>query len=204
MPPRPIFDLANSNLFELTIKKSRFLAHAQPLSSPTHFSSLLSSVSDTSASHNCWAYHHVSNSRYNDDGEPSGTAGRPILNAIRASKVRNVLVVVTRYYGGIKLGAGPLARAYFDVAAKCLAEAKKVPVRDMVLVNVKVGWSDVGAVMSLLGPYERLEGKFGENGAEVLVKMEREVVENVVQKVRDVSRGRGDVEVREEGDEESG
>ena len=78
------------------------------------------------ATHNCWAYRIGANYRFNDDGEPGGSAGRPILAAIEGQGLDRVAVVVTRWFGGIKLGVGGLVRAYGGCAAECLRLAPKV------------------------------------------------------------------------------
>ena len=94
------------------IRKSRFVAHAQHISSAEDALAFVSRVSDTEATHNCWAYRIAKQYRFNDDGEPAGTAGKPILQAIDGQSLDETVVVVTRWFGGIKLGAGGLARAY--------------------------------------------------------------------------------------------
>ena len=85
-------------------------------------------IGDPQATHNCWAYRIGQQYRFSDDGEPGGTAGRPILQAIEGQGFDQVVVVVTRWYGGIKLGAGGLARAYGGCAAECLRLADRVPI----------------------------------------------------------------------------
>ncbi len=100
-------------------------------------------ISNTTATHNCWAYRIGQDYRFNDDGEPGGTAGRPILQAIEGQGVDRVVVVVTRWYGGIKLGAGGLARAYGGTAAECLRLAERTPLvvmRDCVCVATLPIW----------------------------------------------------------------
>ncbi|MFC6616804.1 IMPACT family protein [Deinococcus radiophilus] len=75
------------------------------------------------ATHHCWAYRIGELYRFNDDGEPGGTAGAPILRAIEGQGVQHVMVIVVRYYGGVKLGTGGLVRAYGGAAAECLRTA---------------------------------------------------------------------------------
>jgi putative IMPACT (imprinted ancient) family translation regulator len=91
-----------------------------------------------------------SSTRYSDDGEPSGTAGRPILEAIDGAGVTNVLVVITRYYGGIKLGTGGLARAYRDTATATLKEARIV--EELIYQRFRLAFShdDTSIVMHML------------------------------------------------------
>jgi uncharacterized YigZ family protein len=106
--------------YQEEIRKSRFLAQAVPLSDPDEVPALLRRLSAPAATHNCWAWAFGQQHRFNDDGEPGGTAGRPILAAIEQQGFDRVLIVVTRWYGGIQLGTGGLARAYGGCAAKCL------------------------------------------------------------------------------------
>ena len=103
--------LAGPATFELEAKRSRFLARAAPVESPEAALAFLHEVADPQATHNCWAYRIGADYRSSDDGEPGGSAGRPILAAIEGQGVDQVMVVVTRWYGGIKLGAGGLVRA---------------------------------------------------------------------------------------------
>lgn len=102
------------------IRKSRFLALAAPVASAADAQAFIERHSDLAASHNCWAWKVGNQYRFNDDGEPGGTAGRPILAAIEGQDCDQVVVLVIRWYGGIQLGTGGLARAYGGSAAKCL------------------------------------------------------------------------------------
>ncbi len=107
--------------FNETIKKSKFKVTVIPAATADEAQRVIEASKDKTATHNCWAYKVGSNiCRFNDDGEPSGTAGKPILSAIEFEDVTNVAVVVTRYYGGVKLGAGGLIRAYRSTARKCI------------------------------------------------------------------------------------
>ena len=90
----------------LEVKHSRFLAHAAPVDSAAAALHFIAEVSDRDATHNCWAWRIGQDYRSSDDGEPAGTAGRPILAAIDGQGFDRAVVVVTRWYGGIKLGAG--------------------------------------------------------------------------------------------------
>lgn len=109
------------------IKNSRFIVRAAPVSTVAAAMAFIETVSEPDATHNCWAYRIADQYRFSDDGEPGGTAGRPIFAAIEQLKLTHVVVVVTRYFGGVKLGAGGLSRAYGNSAAKCLQLASKEP-----------------------------------------------------------------------------
>ncbi|KAA8530770.1 hypothetical protein F0562_005462 [Nyssa sinensis] len=132
--------------FEREIKKSRFIAIAGPISDERSAHSFLSEVRDPRATHNCWAYKVGDQYRSNDDGEPSSTAGKPILSAIVSSGIDRVMVVVIRYFGGIKLGSGGLVRAYGGVAAECLKNAPTCLVKSKVLMGLEVTYDLLGVL----------------------------------------------------------
>ncbi len=116
---------------EFIINKSRFLGHARPAASQEEAQAFLSEMrlKYKDASHNCFAYVIGQNAgiqRYSDDGEPSGTAGLPIIEVVKAQNVVNVCVVVTRYFGGVLLGAAGLVRAYTQGAVSALRAAQVV------------------------------------------------------------------------------
>lgn len=115
---------------ELIIKKSRFLGCVE---SVPHRTAALARVAQLraehpSATHVCWALMAGGHSAANDDGEPGGTAGRPMLEVLRHQDLEGVLATVVRYYGGTPLGAGGLVRAYTDSVAQALLMAEKMPV----------------------------------------------------------------------------
>lgn len=117
--------LVGENSYEEEIKKSRFIAIAMPVNSAEEAMQFFAQRSVSEARHNCWAYKVGDEYRFSDDGEPAGTAGRPILQAIEGQGCDYVAVLVIRWFGGIKLGTGGLARAYGGVTAECLRTAKK-------------------------------------------------------------------------------
>ncbi|WP_125587719.1 YigZ family protein [Companilactobacillus jidongensis] len=119
--------IAKSGSFEKDIKKSRFIAHIAQTFSENEANEFIQQIRDqeSSATHNCTAFivlENVEIERMSDDGEPSGTAGSPILNVLQQNNLKNVTAVVTRYFGGIKLGAGGLIRAYSSTTADAIKE----------------------------------------------------------------------------------
>jgi len=110
------------------IKKSRFLAQAAPASSPEAAMAFVDSLRGNGGGHHCWAYRIGQAYRFNDDGEPSSSAGKPILAAIDGQGFNRAVVVVTRWFGGIKLGVGGLIRAYGGTATQCLQQAARQPI----------------------------------------------------------------------------
>ncbi|WP_323140380.1 IMPACT family protein [Massilia phyllosphaerae] len=115
---------------ELVIKKSRFLACVQPMPDRAGAQKIVASLraAHPGAAHVCWALLAGGQSAAVDDGEPSGTAGRPMLDVLRHQDLEGVLATVVRYFGGVKLGAGGLVRAYTDSVAQALLGAHKVAI----------------------------------------------------------------------------
>jgi len=114
---------------ELIVKKSRFIGCVQPVSDRAAAQKVVAALwaEHPTATHVCWALMAGGHSAAVDDGEPSGTAGRPMLDVLRHQDLEGVLATVVRYYGGVNLGAGGLVRAYTDTVAQALLTADKIP-----------------------------------------------------------------------------
>jgi uncharacterized YigZ family protein len=179
------------------IRKSRFIAVAAPAADPQQALAFIEESSDTGATHNCWAYRIGQQYRFSDDGEPGGTAGRPILQAIEGQGLDHVAVVVTRWYGGIKLGAGGLARAYGGCAAECLRLADRVPIVDQVDVHVSCEFAWLEILRKRLGDYSasQVAERFDAHGADLHLRLPRLCVSAFSDLVRDLSRGQSQVRV---------
>ena len=123
------FSLAAPAHHELVIKKSRFIACIEPVAGREEAQARVATLKaeHPDAAHVCWALLAGGQSAANDDGEPSGTAGRPMLEVLRHQQLEGVMASVVRYFGGVKLGAGGLVRAYTDAVAKALLSAEKMP-----------------------------------------------------------------------------
>ncbi len=115
---------------ELTLKKSRFIGCVKPVADRAAAQKVVAGLwaEHPTATHVCWALMAGGHSAAVDDGEPSGTAGRPMLDVLRHQDLEGVLATVVRYYGGVNLGAGGLVRAYTDTVAQALLQAEKVPI----------------------------------------------------------------------------
>jgi putative IMPACT (imprinted ancient) family translation regulator len=129
----------------IEVKHSRFLAQAAPVQTSAQALAFLEEIARTPATHHCWAWRIGGDYRSSDDGEPAGTAGRPILAAIDGQGFDRVMVVVTRWYGGVKLGAGGLVRAYGGAAAECLRAAPRQALVDWREFDILAGFDDTGA-----------------------------------------------------------
>jgi uncharacterized YigZ family protein len=115
---------------ELLIKKSRFIACVQPMGDRAGAQAVVARLKaeHPGAAHVCWALLAGGQSAAVDDGEPSGTAGRPMLDVLRHQDLEGVLATVVRYFGGVKLGAGGLVRAYTDGVAQALLKAERIAI----------------------------------------------------------------------------
>lgn len=141
-----MLELIQAVSYEETIKKSLFIVQAAPVFTTAEALQFIETHSKADATHNCWAYRIGGEYRFNDDGEPGGTAGRPILAAIEGRELNNIVVLVIRYYGGTKLGTGGLVRAYGGTAAKCLHDAPKRKIVAMSRVLCDCPYSDMERV----------------------------------------------------------
>ena len=142
--------LAEPVVHEEVIQKSRFIAKAAPVASEGEALAFLKAHREPEATHNCYAYKIGPLYRFSDDGEPTGTAGKPILHAIEAQGLDRVAVLVVRYFGGVKLGAGGLVRAYGGVAAEALRRGRKLPLVEKAPLAFRVPFPEVGRVHALL------------------------------------------------------
>lgn len=174
------------------IKKSRFLAQAAPIESTEQALAFVREVGDPTATHNCWAYRIGQDYRFNDDGEPGGTAGRPILQAIEGQEMDRVVVVVTRWFGGIKLGAGGLVRAYGGTAAECLRRAERVPIVAMARLGLRCDFAELALLKARLKDLQaEVEHEtFGADGVELQLRLPDSRVDEAQLRVSDISRGR--------------
>lgn len=138
---------------EYIVEKSKFIGHAKPVQTEEEARMFVEEIKQKykDATHNVWAYtigQNMNIQRYSDDGEPQGTAGIPTLELIKKEDLRNVVVVVTRYFGGIKLGAGGLVRAYTKGAKLGLDAAKIVEKRPFVSVEIEIEYTLLGKIQN--------------------------------------------------------
>nr|WP_072514168.1 YigZ family protein [Ndongobacter massiliensis] len=135
---------------ERVIKRSQFIGRASPVSTAEEAQSFIEEirVEHRQATHHCWCYRIGSErlqERYSDDGEPSGTAGLPMLEVLRKEDITNCVAVVTRYYGGIKLGASGLVRAYTASCRDALEAGEIICVEPFVCVKVRYSYASAGS-----------------------------------------------------------
>lgn len=192
---RRLHTLDQTERFEQEIRKSRFLAIACPVDTEADAKARVAEVSDPSANHNCWAWRIGQAYRFSDDGEPSGTAGKPILQAIDGQALDRTLVVVTRWFGGILLGSGGLIRAYGGTAALCLRAAAKTEYVERATLAVSLGFSDLALVKARLAALPGLlmdDEAFHESGARLVFRVPAEQAEETSRLVIDLTSGRAE------------
>ncbi|MDA7418519.1 IMPACT family protein [Xenophilus arseniciresistens] len=161
---------------ELLVRKSRFLACVQPVADRAQAQAVVAALraEHPSAAHVCWALLAGGQSAAVDDGEPSGTAGRPMFEVLRHHDLEGVLATVVRYFGGVKLGAGGLVRAYTDSVAQALSAATLVPLQRRTRLICTVPYAFEGLVRRELAA---VQGMLGEVRHGSLVELQLEVPE---------------------------
>ena len=189
-------NLLNPCQYQEEIRKSRFLALAAPVDSPAAAQAFIQAHSDGSASHNCWAWKVGAQYRFSDDGEPGGTAGRPILAAIEGQGFDQVVVLVIRWYGGIQLGTGGLARAYGGSAAKCLQAGQAVEQVLRSRCQLHCGFAELPLLKARLDELQALleSETFDAEGALLQLALPEAHVPALEQLLANLSRGRSQVQ----------
>jgi len=174
------------------IKKSRFVVNAAPINNSEQAADFITQVSDINATHNCWAWKLSNQYRFNDDGEPTSTAGRPILAAIEGQNCDNVVIVVTRYFGGIKLGTGGLIRAYGGSANHCLQQASLTPIILRQSYWVSCLYNEWSMIENKLKGAQAIieEQNFDASGTSLLVAITNDKFKSLNDFIANLTRGR--------------
>lgn len=155
---------------EIVVKKSRFIAKVFQVKTEEETLEILEKIKKQywDARHHCWAYilgeNHIQE-RFSDDGEPTGTAGKPILEVLRGQKLQNVMIVVIRYFGGTLLGTGGLVRAYTQAAKEGLSESTVVLKVKGYRLKIRTDYTGLGKIQYLLAQNEIpiADVQYGEN-----------------------------------------
>ena len=186
------FTLSGFCEYREEIRKSRFITFAAPIASPAEAQAFIERHSDLNATHNCWAWKLGGQYRSTDDGEPGGTAGRPILAAIEAQDCDQVAVLVIRWYGGIQLGTGGLARAYGGGANKCLQAAPRIELISRVPLRCDCGFAELALVKLRVAEAGGLvvDETFTANGVELQLAVGGAQIDTLQLQLADLSRGR--------------
>lgn len=196
-----LYTLTGGGTARQDIKKSRFLAVAGKVDSEAEAREFLARHADDTAGHNCFAWRIGQAYRFSDDGEPSGTAGKPILQAIDGQNLDHVAVVVSRWFGGVLLGSGGLVRAYGGTASLSLRDADKEPMTDTVSAMVRCPFGDLALLQARLAawPGARQEKPaFDATGAIWAVSVPRQDIADLARMVRDISADRAKLIIPED------
>lgn len=174
------------------IKKSRFIVNAAPVTSAEQAAQFIDSISDPNATHNCWAWKIGQQYRFNDDGEPTSTAGRPILSAIEGQDCDQVVVVITRYFGGIKLGTGGLIRAYGGSASHCLQQATLIELIARITLQFHCYYNEWPIIENRLKELDAIieNQEFDAEGVKVSVAITKDNSVILQKNISDITRGR--------------
>ena len=189
---------------EVIIDKSTFIGYAKPIKSEEEAIEFVNEIKKKhkDATHNVWAYtvgKSMNIQRYSDDGEPQGTAGIPTLEVIKKEDLRDVVIVVTRYFGGVKLGAGGLVRAYTK-GAKIGIEAAK-PIEKVLYkpVGIKIDYNQLGKVQNeIMNMGYFIKDTVYEDNVEIIVYSRVSEVENITSKIIDITSATAQIKIGEE------
>jgi len=173
------------------IKKSKFIVRLKSVQSVDEAITFINEVKEPLARHNCWAYKVGNEYRFSDDGEPSGTAGKPIYTSIDNLFFDHVVVVTTRYFGGIKLGAGGLIRAYGGTAATALKNAKSKEIEYLAKIKIDSPFDFLNKVHLCIKKYKinKVSEFFNEYGCSFEILISRDLIEEFKKELQNLTRG---------------
>ncbi|MBP3603265.1 MAG: YigZ family protein [Lachnospiraceae bacterium] len=190
---------------EIEEKKSRFIATVAPVESEEEATAFIESVKKKyyDARHNCPAFIIGRNkelTRCSDDGEPSGTAGKPILEVLLGAGLTNVAVVVTRYFGGTLLGTGGLVRAYTQAAQAGIAACKTATMRYGATIRIETDYTDLGKIQHLLGNKEiPIISSDYTDKVSLMVQIPEEKADALIKELTESTAARAVMEITEKG-----
>lgn len=166
--------------YTIVINKSKFICELLYINNQDEIDSKLKDIKHKykGATHYCYAYIYDNNKRFNDDGEPGGTAGMPILNVLENNNLNHVLCVVIRYFGGIKLGAGGLVRAYTKSVTSCLENTKIIDKKECQLIKITFSYDKVKIIDKIINKNILL--KEFENSITYIIAISKDEVKNTL------------------------
>lgn len=186
-------NIPNNNYTKLfEIKKSKFIVNIAHACDEKSAFSFLEEKKDLQANHNCWAFKIENVLRFSDDGEPSGTAGKPILNAIVNNNFDQTIVIVTRYFGGIKLGAGGLIRAYSGVVSDALKETPFELLKKYIESEIIIPFELTGEIFSILAKYKLkpTAEEYTNTGRKLKLKYEEKLNSTINNEIIEITGGK--------------
>ena len=197
-----IFSIENNCEEKLKEKGSVFIAKAFRINSVDEAEKVLDEIRKKyyDATHHCFAYKvFEAGERFSDDGEPNGTAGVRILNAVNRFELTNVLVVVVRYFGGTKLGVGPLGKAYYESAFNVLSACKRIEYFEYIKIEIKIDFNQSSSVYGILSRSgaKKIETIY-DNAPIIYAFVKLEEAGKVKKKIIDATKNKASVKLGEE------
>ena len=189
---------------EYIVEKSTFIGYAKPIKTEEEAIEFINEIKKKhkDATHNVWAYtvgENMNIQRYSDDGEPQGTAGIPTLEVIKKEDLRDVVVVVTRYFGGIKLGAGGLVRAYTKGAKVGIEAGIVIEKVKYTEVKIKIEYTQLGRIQNeIMNLGFKVKDTIYSEDVEIIVYSKIEDVQSLTDRMIDITSGTADVSIGEE------
>jgi len=160
-----MYSIKNNINNTLEIKKSKFITKLYRINSIDEIYNILNQVNNeyNDSTHICYAYILENNEKCSDDGEPSGTAGMPILNVLKKNNLTNILAIVIRYFGGIKLGAGGLVRAYSNSITETLKLTSIIELEEGYLIELEFSYDQIKLVNYILNNKKIIDKQYNDN-----------------------------------------
>ncbi|MBQ9279142.1 MAG: YigZ family protein [Lachnospiraceae bacterium] len=189
---------------EIVEKKSRFIGQIKPVVSEEEAYAFIEEVKKKhyDARHNCFAFSVGADMpllRFSDDGEPQGTAGKPILEVITSSKIHNICIVVTRYFGGTLLGTGGLVRAYTDAAKAALANCETKLIELLIPTEIRTNYTDMGKIQYILGNHDvKILDTVYADDVMMKVNLKKSEAEGIIKEITDATSARAGIETSDE------
>ena len=189
---------------EYIVEKSTFIGYAKPIKTEEEAIEFVNEIKKKhkDATHNVWAYtvgENMNIQRYSDDGEPQGTAGIPTLEVIKKEDLRDIVVVVTRYFGGIKLGAGGLVRAYTKGAKVGIEAGIVIEKVKYTEVKIKIEYTQLGRIQNeIMNLGFKVKDTIYSEDVELIVYSKIEDVQSLTDRMIDITSGTADVSIGEE------
>ena len=190
---------SNETVCEIVIDKSRFIASALHVDNAEQAIEYVNAKRKKyfDATHNCYAYIAGDKAKFSDDGEPQGTAGMPMYECIKQNGLDYVCVVVTRYFGGVKLGAGGLVRAYSGSCAEVLKQCDRIKMTDCMRIEVSIEYNLLKPLRKALEPHAVEENVFYEDKVRLVYLFPTVLSTTISDIVTQITLGKGIFEVKE-------
>ncbi|MBR1815860.1 MAG: YigZ family protein [Lachnospiraceae bacterium] len=189
---------------EIVEKKSRFIGQIKPVSSEEHAYAFVEEIKKKhyAARHNCFAFSVGVEQpllRFSDDGEPQGTAGKPILEVITSSGIHNICIVVTRYFGGTLLGTGGLIRAYTDASKEALSHCETKLMERLIPADIRTNYTDIGKLQYILGNHDvKIIDTVYADDVLVKINLRKNEADSIIKELTDATSARAKISTFDE------